>query len=58
MRQIIGLMRGQGAALEPEALACKTAMMKQETNTILEAVLDAGNGDAALGTVRGFETGL
>jgi methylaspartate mutase epsilon subunit len=58
MRQIIGLMRGQHAALAPEPLEHETEMMKLEMTAILEAVLNAGDGDAALGTVRGFETGL
>ncbi len=58
MRQIIGLMRGQRAALEPESLDREVEMMKLEMNAILEAVLDAGDGDAALGTIRGFEAGL
>jgi methylaspartate mutase epsilon subunit len=58
MRQIIGLMRGQRAALEPESLEREVEMMKLEMNAILEAVLDAGDGDAAIGTIRGFESGL
>ncbi len=58
MRQIIGLMRGQHATLAPDQVGREVEMMKLEMNAILEAVLDAGNGDAALGTVRGFEAGL
>jgi len=58
MRQVIGLMRGQNAALDPAQLEEEVALMKLEMRAILDAVLDAGDGDPARGTVRGFQDGL
>jgi methylaspartate mutase epsilon subunit len=58
IRQVIGLMRGQGARLDPPGVEHEIGLMKQEMDAILEAVLDAGDGDPALGTVRAFESGL
>ncbi len=33
-------------------------IIKEETNSILEAVLNLGKGDIAIGLVRGFESGV
>lgn len=58
MRQVVGLMRGQGALLNPTAVDEEVELNKLEMNAILEAVLDAGNGDAAKATVAGFASGM
>lgn len=58
MRQVIGLMRGQLTGLSRPELEEETGLMKLEMRAILDAVLDAGDGDPALATVRGFQAGL
>jgi methylaspartate mutase epsilon subunit len=58
IKQVIGLMRGQHARLDPPGVDEEIAMMKLEMDAILEAVLDAGGGDPAIGTVRAFASGL
>jgi len=58
IRQVIGLMRNQHAALGSEAVMEEVALMKDEMHAILERVFDLGDGDAALATVRAFETGV
>ena len=58
IRQIIGMMRGQGAALETAEVSREVEMMKLEMNAILEAVLDLGDGDPVLATVRAFGNGM
>lgn len=58
IRQVIGLMRGQNAMLDNAAVEQEIGFMKLEMNAILEAVLDAGHGDPALGTVLAFASGM
>ena len=58
IRQVIGMMQGQRVGLDPAGMAEEIALMKLEIDAILEAVLDAGDGDAALGTVRAFASGV
>lgn len=58
MRQVVGLMKGQGAKLDPEGVAEEVELNKLEMNAILEAVLDAGQGDAARAAVAGFSSGM
>lgn len=58
IRQVIGMMKGQTAGLDPAVMAEEVALMKLEIDAIMEAVLDAGDGDAALGTVRAFASGV
>ena len=58
IRQVVGMMHGQHAALAGEDVAIECAHMKAEMRAILDAVLDLGDGDPALATVRGFQTGL
>jgi len=58
IRQIIGLMRSQHASLNTEAVMVEVESMKAEMNAILDRVLDLGDGDPALATVRAFEGGI
>jgi methylaspartate mutase epsilon subunit len=58
IRQVVGMMRGQQAALAGEAAALELEHMKAEMRAILDAVLDLGEGDPALATQRGFAAGL
>jgi methylaspartate mutase epsilon subunit len=58
IRQVIGMMSGQKAALAGEEEATEREHMKDEMRAILDAVLDLGDGDPALATIRGFQAGL
>lgn len=58
IRQVVGMMQGQQAALTGEEAAAETEDMKAEMRAILDAVLDLGDGDPALATIRGFGAGL
>ena len=58
IRQIVGMMSGQHASLQSEAVDNEVRMMKLEMNAILDAVLDLGNGDPAVATDLGFRHGL
>ncbi len=58
IRQVIGLMGGQNAMLNPAAVEEEMAYMKLEMEAILDTVLDVGDGDPVLATVRAFEGGL
>jgi methylaspartate mutase epsilon subunit len=58
LRQIAGMMRGQGATLKPEPVDHEVDMMKREMDAILEAVMDLGHGDPAVATELGFKHGL
>lgn len=58
IRQVIGLMRGQKVTIGTEALEKELHYMKQEMHAVLDAVLDAGDGDPARATVVAFESGL
>jgi methylaspartate mutase epsilon subunit len=58
IRQVVGLMRGQRVALDSSAVENEIRLMTLEMTAILDRVLDVGDGDPALATVRAFETGL
>ena len=58
IRQVIGMMKGQSAALQPEPVENEIRLMKLEMNAILDAVLDLGGGDPARATELGFRHGL
>jgi methylaspartate mutase epsilon subunit len=58
IRQVIGMMSGQKAALAGEEVQTELDHMKAEMRAILDAVLDLGDGDPALATARGFAAGL
>lgn len=58
IRQVVGMMRGQRAALAGEEVETEVEHMKAEMRAILDAALDLGQGDPALATVRGFQAGL
>jgi methylaspartate mutase epsilon subunit len=58
IRQVIGMMRGQNAALAGEEVETELEDMKAEMRAILDAALDLGGGDPALATIRGFHAGI
>jgi len=58
IRQVVGMMRGQGAALQSEPVEREVRLMTLEMNAILDAVLDLGGGDPARATELGFRHGL
>ena len=58
IRQVVGMMRGQRAMLEPAPVEDEVRLMKLEMSAILDAVLDLGHGDPALATELGFRHGL
>lgn len=58
LRQIVGMMRGQRAALQAEPVEQEVDRMKREMDAILEAVMDLAHGDPALATELGFKHGL
>jgi methylaspartate mutase epsilon subunit len=58
VRQVIGMMRGQNAALAGEEVEIEREHMKLEMRAILDAALELGDGDPALATERGFRAGV
>ncbi len=58
IRQVVGMMRGQRPMAGSEDVENEVRMMKLEIAAILDAALDAGHGDPALATARGFDLGL
>jgi methylaspartate mutase epsilon subunit len=58
IRQIVGMMSGQSASLQSEPVEHEVQLMKLEMRAILDAVLDAGQGDPARATELGFRHGL
>ena len=58
IRQVVGMMQGQRAALQAEPVENEIRLMKLEMNAILDAVLDVGDGDPARATELGFRHGL
>lgn len=55
-RQVIELMKGQEFP-PSEELEEEAEIIRREAKAILEAVLELGKGDVALGVVKAFETG-
>ena len=58
IRQVVGMMKGQRAALQAEPVENEIRLMKLEMNAILDAVLEMGDGDPARATELGFRHGL
>lgn len=56
-RQVIEQMRGQEFPNSPE-LQIEEKMIEAEATAILERVLEIGEGDVAVGTVKAFESGV
>ncbi|KGK91530.1 glutamate mutase [Desulfosporosinus sp. HMP52] len=56
-KQILTMLKDQTLPLTPE-LALEEEMIIAETRAILDRVLDLGEGDAAVGTVRAFQAGV
>lgn len=56
-KQILNMLKDQTLPMTDE-LALEEKMIMAETRIILDRVLDLGEGDAALGTVRAFQAGV
>ncbi|GAG91527.1 unnamed protein product, partial [marine sediment metagenome] len=56
-KQILNMVKDQKLT-EIELIEKEIDIIKEETKSILEAVLNLGNGDIAIGLVRGFEAGV
>jgi len=56
-KQIINMVKDQ-RLVETELIKKEITIIKEETKSILEATLSLGNGDIAIGLVRGFEAGV
>ena len=56
-KQILNMLRDQ-KFVETKELKDEIAVIKAETRCILDKVLELGNGDYAVGTVRAFEAGV
>ena len=56
-KQILNMVKDQKLT-EIELIEKEIDIIKEETNSILEAVLNLGKGDIAIGLVRGFEAGV
>ena len=56
-KQILNMLRDQ-KFVETKELDDEIAIIKAETHCILDKVLELGNGDFAVGTVRAFEAGV
>ena len=56
-KQILNMVKDQ-KLIEIELIEKEIDVIKEETNSILETVLNLGNGDIAIGLVRGFEAGV
>lgn len=55
-RQVLSMVRDQGMP-DGQTLQQEIEMITAETRSILERVLELGEGDAAVGAVRGFQEG-
>ncbi len=56
-KMVLNLLEGQRMQMSKE-LQTEIEIIKQETKCMLEAIIKAGNGDLAIGTVKGFEEGI
>ncbi|MBC2722643.1 methylaspartate mutase subunit E [Desulfosporosinus sp.] len=56
-KQILTMLKDQTLPMTPE-LALEEEMILAETRTILDRVLELGEGDIAVGTVRSFQAGV
>jgi methylaspartate mutase epsilon subunit len=57
-KQAIGLLSNQAYPVDSRQLQEEMEIIRQETNSILERVLEIGEGDVAVGCVRAFESGI
>jgi len=57
VREVRSILGGQRMPMS-DALAQEIDILEDETRSIIDAVLDCGNGDPALGTLRGIESGI
>jgi len=56
-KQILNMLKDQSMPMTPD-LALEEEMILAETRTILDRVLELGEGDAAVGAVRAFQAGV
>lgn len=56
-KETLNLLRGQRLPMSKE-LKAEIELIKAETKCIIDKVLELGNGDLAVGTVKAFETGV
>ncbi len=56
-KMVLNLLEGQKLSDSPE-LEAEIALIKKEVKAIMDKVLELGNGDLAVGTVKGFEQGV
>ncbi len=56
-KMTLNMLEGQRMAMSPE-LKTEIAIIKAETNCMLEKILEIGKGDLAIGTVKGIEIGI
>jgi methylaspartate mutase epsilon subunit len=57
-RYVLHLLQGQDFAINSEDVEFEKTLNLMQARAILDAVLDLGNGDPVLGTVRGFDAGI
>ncbi len=57
-KQAIGLLSNQSYPSDSRQLQEEMEIIRLETNSILERVLEIGEGDVAVGCVRAFESGI
>ena len=55
-KQVLNMLRGQ-AFLDSDDLLAEKVSIKVETRAIVDKILELGDGDIAVGTVLGFQTG-
>jgi len=53
----LNMLQGQRLPMSKE-LETEMAIIKAETKCIIDKLLELGNGDLAVGTVKGFESGI
>ena len=56
-KQVLNMLKDQ-PLMESKELLAEKDLIKAETRAVLERVLQFGEGDIALGTVRGFQAGI
>lgn len=56
-KQVLNMLKDQ-PLLENQEITVEKELIKAETRAILERLLEFGEGDIALGTVRGFQAGI
>ncbi len=56
-RQVLNLLKEQKLSLSKD-VASEVLLIKAEVKCLMDAVLEAGDGDLAIGTVKAFEAGI